>query len=79
MFKQSLLSVAIAATLSVMPVQAQDKISGGVVKIGVLTDMSGLYMGNVGPGSVLASKLAIEEFGGKVAGKPIELVVADHL
>ena len=49
MFKQSLLSVAIAATLSVMPVQAQDKISGGVVKIGVLTDMSGLYMGNVGP------------------------------
>jgi branched-chain amino acid transport system substrate-binding protein len=33
----------------------------------------------VGPGSVLASKLAIEEFGGKVAGKPIELVVADHL
>jgi len=79
MFKQSLLSIAVAATLSVMPVQAQDKISGGVVKIGVLTDMSGLYMGNVGPGSVLASKLAIEEFGGKVAGKPIELVVADHL
>jgi branched-chain amino acid transport system substrate-binding protein len=62
-----------------MPVQAQDKISGGVVKIGVLTDLSGLYMANVGPGSVLASKLAIEEFGGKVAGKPIELVVADHL
>jgi branched-chain amino acid transport system substrate-binding protein len=60
-------------------VQAQDKISGGVVKIGVLTDLSGLYMANVGPGSVLASKLAIEEFGGKVAGKPIELVVADHL
>jgi branched-chain amino acid transport system substrate-binding protein len=62
-----------------MPVQAQDKISGGVVKIGVLTDLSGLYMANVGPGSVLASKLAIEDFGGKVAGKPIELVVADHL
>jgi branched-chain amino acid transport system substrate-binding protein len=62
-----------------MPVQAQDKISGGVVKIGVLTDLSGLYMANVGPGSVLATKLAIEEFGGKVAGKPIELVVADHL
>ncbi len=79
MFKQSLLSVAVAATLYVMPVQAQDKISGGVVKIGVLTDLSGLYMANVGPGSVLASKLAIEDFGGKVAGKPIELVVADHL
>ncbi len=79
MFKQSLLSVTIMAALAVAPVQAQEKISGGVVKIGVLTDLSGLYMGNVGPGSVLATKLAIEEFGGKVAGKPIELVVADHL
>ena len=79
MFKQSLLSVAVAATLCLMPVQAQEKISGGVVKIGVLTDLSGLYMANVGPGSVLATKLAIEEFGGKVAGKPSELVVADHL
>lgn len=79
MFKQSLLSAAVAVSLCVMPVQAQDKISGGVVKIGVLTDLSGLYMANVGPGSVLATKIAIEEFGGKVAGKPIELVVADHL
>ena len=79
MFKQSLLSVTIMAALAVAPIQAQEKISGGVVKIGVLTDLSGLYMGNVGPGSVLATKLAIEEFGGKVAGKPIELVVADHL
>ena len=79
MFKQSLLSAVVMAALAVAPVQAQDKISGGVVKIGVLTDLSGLYMGNVGPGSVLATKLAIEEFGGKVAGKPIELVVADHL
>ena len=78
-FKQSLLSAVVMAALAVAPVQAQDKISGGVVKIGVLTDLSGLYMGNVGPGSVLATKLAIEEFGGKVAGKPIELVVADHL
>ena len=79
MFKQSLLSVTIMAALAVAPVQAQEKVSGDVVKIGVLTDLSGLYMGNVGPGSVLATKLAIEEFGGKVAGKPIELVVADHL
>ena len=79
MFKQSLLSAVVMAALAVTSVQAQDKISGGVVKIGVLTDLSGLYMGNVGPGSVLATKLAIEEFGGKVAGKPIELVVADHL
>lgn len=49
------------------------------MKIGVLTDLSGAYSGNVGPGSVLASKLAIEEFGGQVLGKPIELLSSDHL
>lgn len=80
MFKLSAISVLLAAA-SVVPshVLAQDKISGGVVKIGVLTDMSGAYSGNVGPGSVLATKLAIEDFGGKVAGKPIEMIAADHL
>lgn len=69
----------LAAGLATGPVFGQDTISDGVVKIGVLTDMSGAYAGNVGPGSVLATKLAIEEFGGKVRGKPIELVTADHL
>lgn len=57
---------------------AQAEISDGVVKIAVLSDMSGPYVDNVGPGSVLATELAIEEFGGKVLGKPIELVTADH-
>lgn len=55
------------------------EISDGIVKIGVLTDVSGTYSGNVGPGSILASKLAIEEFGGKVLDKPIELITSDHL
>jgi len=54
-------------------------ISDGVVRIGVLTDMTGAYQGNVGPGSVLATRLAIEDFGGTVLGKPIEMVFADHL
>ncbi len=71
--------LVLAAGMTAAPVFAQDAISDGVVKIGVLTDMSGAYAGNVGPGSVLASKLAIEEFGGKVLGKPIELVTSDHL
>lgn len=79
MFKRLTLPLALAAALLASTAYAQDKISGGVVKIGVLTDMSGIYAGNVGPGSVLATKLAIEEFGGKVRGKPIEMVVADHL
>lgn len=71
--------LVLAAGMTASPVFAQDAISDGVVKIGVLTDMSGAYAGNVGPGSVLASKLAIEEFGGNVLGKPIELVTSDHL
>lgn len=80
MYKRVAALTLIAAAIGAMaPAAAQDKISGGVVKIGVLTDLSGIYMDNVGPGSVTASKFAIEDFGGKVLGKPIELVTADHL
>ncbi len=57
---------------------AQDKVSDGVVKIGVLTDMSGYYSDLAGPGSLLAAKMAAEDFGGKVLGKPIEIISADH-
>lgn len=53
---------------------AQD---GGNVKIGVLADMSGVYADIGGQGSVEAVKMAIEDFGGKVLGKPIEVVSAD--
>ena len=48
------------------------------VRIGVLTDMSGMYRDIMGPGSVLAAKMAVEDFGGKVLGRPIEVVVGDH-
>jgi branched-chain amino acid transport system substrate-binding protein len=58
---------------------AAEKISDGVVKVGILTDMSGPYSNVAGQGSVVAARMAIEDFGGKVLGKPIELVAADHL
>src|SRR5262249_19133958 len=48
------------------------------VKIGVLTDMSGLYAALAGPGSVEAAKMAVEDFGGKLGDLPIEVVSADH-
>ena len=51
---------------------------GKVVKIGVMNDMSGLYADLSGQGSVVAAKMAAEEFGNKVAGMPIEIVSADH-
>ena len=53
-------------------------ISDDVVKVGVLTDMAGPNSDLAGPGSVEAARMAIADFGGKVLGKPIELVYADH-
>jgi branched-chain amino acid transport system substrate-binding protein len=58
--------------------QIEPFLSGNVVKIGVLTDMSGLYAGIGGPGSVEAARMAIADFGGAVNGKKIELVTANH-
>ncbi|MFK4533446.1 branched-chain amino acid transport system substrate-binding protein [Bradyrhizobium ottawaense] len=53
-------------------------VSDDAVKIGVLTDMSGQFSHESGEGSVTAVKMAVEDFGGKVLGKPIEVLVADH-
>src|SRR6185369_12874773 len=57
---------------------AQEKISDGVVKIGMLEDMSSIYADITGIGAVTAAKMAVEDFGGKVLGKPIEVISADH-
>jgi branched-chain amino acid transport system substrate-binding protein len=48
------------------------------VKLGVLNDQSGLYADLTGMGSVYAARMAVEDFGGKVLGRPIEVVYADH-
>ena len=53
-------------------------LSDDVVRIGVMTDMASLYSDFSGKGSVEAVKMAVEDFGGKVLGKPVEVVVADH-
>ncbi|MFG1421680.1 ABC transporter substrate-binding protein [Roseixanthobacter liquoris] len=50
----------------------------GPVRIGVLNDQSGLYSEFGGIGSVEAAKMAVEDFGGKVLGRPIEILSADH-
>lgn len=69
--------VATSATLSAGSAAAQG-VSDGVVKIGVLNDQSGIYVDMAGPGSVVAAQLAVEDFGGKVLGAPIEIVGGDH-
>src|SRR5580693_4258011 len=66
-----------AATL-VLSASASAEISGDVVRIGVLNDMSGLYADIGGAGSVEAARMAIADFGGSVNGKKIELISADH-
>jgi branched-chain amino acid transport system substrate-binding protein len=57
---------------------ARAQISDDVVKIGVLNDQSGLYADLGGPGAVTAARMAAEDAGGMVLGKPIEIVFADH-
>jgi branched-chain amino acid transport system substrate-binding protein len=71
----SLLACAIAA-----PAQEnnKEKISDGVVKIGLIEDMSSIYADITGIGAVTAAKMAVEDFGGKVLGMPIDVVSADH-
>jgi branched-chain amino acid transport system substrate-binding protein len=58
--------------------QASAQISDGVVKIGILTDMSSLYADDTGPGSVAAAKLAVEDFNPSAKGMKVEIVAADH-
>src|SRR5580658_4902725 len=57
---------------------AHAQVSDDPVRIGVLNDQSGLYADLGGPGSVVAARMAVEDFGGSVLGKPVEIVVADH-
>ena len=76
--KQIAASCALAvATILVAPAQAQ--ISGDTIKIGLITDMSGLYADIDGPAGVEAIKMAVAEFGGAINGKKIEVLSADHL
>ncbi|MGY4434973.1 branched-chain amino acid transport system substrate-binding protein [Bradyrhizobium sp. F1.13.1] len=66
---------ALLATIACMSAApAQDR----PVKIGILNDQASVYSAITGPGSVAAARLAIEDMGGSMFGKPIELISADH-
>ena len=58
------------------PAHAQS--AGSAVKIGVINDQSSIYADLSGMGGVEAARMAVEDFGGSVLGKPVELVFADH-
>jgi branched-chain amino acid transport system substrate-binding protein len=70
-----LCSAAFCLALWALPAAAQ--VSDNTVKIGVATDMSSLYADINGPGAVIATQMAIDDFGGTVLGQRIELVSGD--
>jgi branched-chain amino acid transport system substrate-binding protein len=74
--KRKLSALFAAAALACGAAQAE--ISDGVVKIGVLNDMSGLYADIAGPGSVVAARMAVEDFGAARKGMKVEIISADH-
>ena len=75
---RSLIVGLVSAAVCLGAGSANAQISGDAVKIGVLNDQSGLYADFGGTGSVLAARMAVEDFGGTVLGKPIEILSADH-
>src|SRR5437870_965695 len=72
-------SLFAAAPLAVAAPVAQAQISDGVVKIGVLSDMSSLYSDIGGAGSVVAARMAVEDYGAARKGMKVEILSADHL
>jgi branched-chain amino acid transport system substrate-binding protein len=77
--KTSIFAPIVATTFGVMamgPSHAQ--VSDDVVRIGVIVDKSGVYSANGGMGVVRAVEMAVKDFGGKIHGKPIEIVSADY-
>ena len=78
MFARNLSRLGILAAAMLASTAALAQVSDDLVKIGVLTDMNGPASTPTGQGSVTAAQMAIDDFGGKVLGKPISIIVGDH-
>jgi branched-chain amino acid transport system substrate-binding protein len=76
--KRTLMSKVVAGLFALAACAAQAQISDGVIKIGVMNDQSGLYADIAGPGSTLAARMAVEDFGAAKKGMKVEVVFADH-
>ncbi|SED73256.1 amino acid/amide ABC transporter substrate-binding protein, HAAT family [Rhizobiales bacterium GAS188] len=71
-------ALAAAASLLLAPYTCFAQGADTPIKLGLILDMSGPYADVTGAGSAMAAKMAVEDFGGKVLGRPIEILVADH-
>src|ERR1044072_2193120 len=78
MFSRTITVLATCAAAMLASTAARAQISDDVVKIGVLTDMSGPASTPTGQGSVTAAQMAVDDFGGKGLGKPVSVIVGDH-
>ena len=78
MFARNLSRLGILAATLLASTAVSAQVSDDVVKIGVLTDMNGPASTPTGQGSVTAAQMAIDDFGGKVLGKPISIIIGDH-
>jgi branched-chain amino acid transport system substrate-binding protein len=77
--RRTFINIALCLTLILIGTTAAiGQVSDNVIKVGVLTDMTGAYSDLAGPGSVIAAQMAAEDFGGKILGKPIVIISADH-
>jgi branched-chain amino acid transport system substrate-binding protein len=76
---RSLFGAAVLLGWAVCASGQSSRISDGVVRIGVINDRSGVYMDATGEGSVVAARLAAEEFKNNINGAPIEILFGDHL
>src|SRR6266498_3402425 len=72
------MAIALATVLAFGPAAALAQVSDGVIKIGVLNDQSSLYADLAGQGSVVAARMAVEDFGAEKKGMKVEIVSADH-
>jgi branched-chain amino acid transport system substrate-binding protein len=72
------IAILLATLLALGPAVARAQISDGVIKIGVLNDQSGLYADLAGQGSVVAARMAVEDFGAEKKGMKVEVIFADH-
>jgi branched-chain amino acid transport system substrate-binding protein len=68
----------LAAGLLLLGASSWARAEEGVLRVGIITDMSGQYADGNGPGSVISAQMAAEEIGGTVAGRRIEIISADH-
>jgi branched-chain amino acid transport system substrate-binding protein len=78
--KRTAIATAIAALAAsaCLSIPAQAQVSGDIIKIGLITDLSGVYSDVDGNGGAEAVRMAIADMGGAVNGKKIEFIVADH-